>query len=118
SGRSMRRATLSATTKAMPKTSSRLEYQTERRNRTVRVKAGGFGLKDVTLPSNGFDKLVTEPLVYLPPEIVHVHLHGLRKGVRMLVPNVLQELFLRDSTSLVPRKVVHERELFGREVNF
>src|SRR6185312_1604480 len=114
---SRRTARFSATTKAMPKTRSRLEYQTVSRKRMVRVTAGMCTLEDVSLPTDRLDELLVEPFVQFAAEVVHVHLHRLRERVGVLVPDVLQKLLLGDGTALVAGQIVHKRELFGREMN-
>src|SRR3990172_1319699 len=116
-GWSSRTAMLRASTNATPNTSRRLEYQTVSRKRMLRAKAGSCTLEDVALSADGFDELLFEALVEFPAKVVHVHLHGLGEGVGVLVPDMLQELFLGHGAAFVSRQVIDQGELLGRQVD-
>src|SRR3970040_175356 len=117
SGSSRRTATFSASTNAMPNTSRRLEYQTDRRKRTVLANAGKRMLEDVALSANGLNEFITEAFIPLAPEVVHVDLHRLGEGVGVLVPDVFEQLFLGDGPPLIPRQVVEQREFLRRQMD-
>src|SRR5690242_12369336 len=117
SGRSNRAAMFNATTNAAPKMRSKPEYHSVSRKRTVCVNGGTRALEDVPFAPDGLNKLFIEPFVQFTAEVVHVNLYRLRERVRVLVPDVFEQLLLGHRAPFVARQVIDQGKLFRRQVD-
>ena len=71
--------------------------------------------QNITLAKNCMNQLLVKRFIYFIPEIINVHLDDIGAGFEIDVPDLFGYFSLRNRTSLVPDKILHQGKFLRRE---